>query len=63
MIAEHIPVCCLGDTMYKLCNIFVFSIMFYHPISMQAEKPMREDNLAISAKVASVKINHACNDT
>ena len=30
---------------------------------MQAQKPVREDDLVASHKVTSVKINHACNDT
>ena len=37
--------------------------MIYHPISMQAPKPVREDEIVASHKVASVKINHTCNDT
>ena len=37
--------------------------IFLSSISMQAQKPVREDDIVTSHKVASVKINHACNDT
>ena len=30
---------------------------------MQAQKPVREDDIVASHKVTSVKINHTCNDT
>ena len=36
--------------------------MFY-PISMQAQTSVREDDIVAAHKVASEKINHACNDS
>ena len=50
----NITVRCLDSNIYKLCYTFIFNRKFYHPISIQAQKPVREDDIVASHKVALV---------
>ena len=54
---SNIPVCCLVNKLYKH---FHGQQHVLSSISMQAQNPVREDDLVASHKVASVKIAKPC---